>query len=238
MKNDFEKRIDDLQKQINLLKGTKNEETLTAQQRADKKYKSKLQSVNLRFRPQDNVLWDFLESKENKTQYIKTLILKDMGYKNWSHYKGLTPGKEYDKLWEKQMLMQQFKSKLLDIETWDEFNNFIENNKLNNWEWEQIEKLFYIDNSNSELAGIAFDFGALPFYAWSKQAIKCKINNIFNISHWTINVDWDKYTEEELRKKILKKSPIGDSKNTLNSHIEFYKIDEDAAIKELGIRCE
>ena len=50
--NEFENKLNDLQKQLNALKTTNNSEELTAQQRADRKYKAKLESVNLRFRSQ------------------------------------------------------------------------------------------------------------------------------------------------------------------------------------------
>ena len=79
--NEFENKLNDLQKQLNALKTTNNSEELTAQQRADRKYKAKLESVNLRFRPQDMPLLEHLKQQTNMNMYIKTLIAKDMGYK-------------------------------------------------------------------------------------------------------------------------------------------------------------
>lgn len=50
-----------------------------AQKRADAKYKrEKTQQFSLRFFPADADIWEHLQKQENKAQYLRDLIRKDI----------------------------------------------------------------------------------------------------------------------------------------------------------------
>lgn len=233
--NDFENKLNDLQKQLNALKTKNNSGELTAQQKADRKYKAKLESVNLRFRPQDMSLLEHLKQQSNMNLYLKTLIAKDMGYKSWEHYTGMFPSEDFRDEWEKDRKRQLVRSNLLKLSTWQELNDYIENNDISELEWQEIEYLFYIEENPTGIGYDMFTVGALPFKAWTKNTIKSKVNKNFEYAPFEKNIDWSKYSEKVLQKKLLKKSPFGNKDSKLNKHIVFYKIDDDAAIKYFKI---
>lgn len=52
--------------------------TSESQKRASKAYKSKLHQYVLYFRDEDNELWEYFQAQENKQQYIKDMISRDM----------------------------------------------------------------------------------------------------------------------------------------------------------------
>lgn len=52
--------------------------TSEAQKRALKKYRAKLPQVNLVFYPKDDRLYQYLETKGNKSAYLRQLLAADM----------------------------------------------------------------------------------------------------------------------------------------------------------------
>ena len=233
--NEFENKLNDLQKQLNALKTTNNSEELTAQQRADRKYKAKLESVNLRFRPQDMPLLEHLKQQPNMNMYIKTLIAKDMGYKTWEHYTGLVPSEGFRKEWEDDRKLQLIRSNLAKLNSLEELNEYINNNEISNDEWREIERLFYISDNPTGIGYDMFAVGCLPLGAWNKKTIMHKVNDIIENAPFEADINWDKFDEETLQKKLLKKSPFGDKNSNLNKHIDFYKIDDDAILNVFKI---
>lgn len=50
-----------------------------AQKRANAKYKKdKVKQFNVTFYPDDSALWEYLQSKDNRAEYIRNLIRADM----------------------------------------------------------------------------------------------------------------------------------------------------------------
>ena len=83
-----------------------------------------------------------------------------------------------------------------------------------------------------------FAVGCLPLGAWNKKTIMFKVNDIIKNVPFESDIDWDKYTEKTLQKKLLNKSPYGYKDSKLNKNIDFYQIDGEAIKNKFAINYE
>lgn len=158
-----------------------------------------------------------------------------MGYKTWDHFKGLVPTDEFRKEWDEDKKAQEIRSNLAQLITWQDLNDYVDNNKIDEVEWKEIERLFYIDKNPTGLGYDMFAVGSLPLKAWNKKIIMRKVNDIVEEAPFDTDIDWNKYSEKTLQKKLLNKSPYGNKNSILNKHIDFYKIDDEAIKNEFAI---
>ena len=232
-KDDFANELQDLKKQVADLKEAVN--TPTAHQLANRRYEKRQLRFLVRIPQHESELWEHLNKQPNKNQYIKNLIAKDMGYKTWDHFKGLVPSEEFRKEWDGDKKAQEIRSKLSQLNTWQDLNDYVDNNEIDEAEWKEIERLFYIDENPTGLGYDMFAVGSLPLKAWNKKTIMRKVNDIVEEAPFDTDIDWNKYSEKTLQKKLLNKSPYGNKNSILNKHIDFYKIDDEAIKNEFAI---
>ena len=206
-----------------------------ALKRAQKKYYDTLHPFAVRFKPGEEDLYRYLNAKKNKAQYIKNLIVKDMGYKNWAHYVGLWPTESLKKEWDKEKQDIELNSKNDIYGTTKDLQKAIDNDEIPDDEWEKIEKLFNFEGDVSTIACVALIQGALPYSAWTKDILTKRIEEFFWMIDIDLNANWNKYTEKELKDKFLIKSFYDDPSNKINQHIDFYRVDNEAVMKHFDI---
>lgn len=214
----------------------KNISTSPAVKRAQKKYYETLHPFAVRFKSGEEDLYKYLNTKKNKAQYIKNLIVKDMGYKNWAHYVGLWPTESFKEEWDKEKQDKESKCENDIYGTTKDLQKAIDNDEISDDEWDNIEKIFNFEGDVSTIACAALIQGALPYSAWTKDVlIKC-IEEFFLMIDIDLNVNWNDFTEQKLKDKFLIKSFYNDPSNKINEHIDFYRMNNQKVMKHFGIK--
>lgn len=143
-KKDIEKTVEDLQKQLDSLKSQVGNTTSPATKRAQKKYYETLHPFALRFKRNEEELYEHLNQQENKAKYIKSLIAKDLGYKNYEHFNGFTPTFSHLARWneEKDLKQQTYNEK----RRWSlkRLTKYIDDNDIDKDKWKDIKKIIYL----------------------------------------------------------------------------------------------
>lgn len=222
---DIQTQLNDLQKQISNLENSITRKSSPAKLRAEKKYYSTITPYSLRFNKNEEELWEHLNKQENKAKYLKSLIAEDMGYKNFSHFHGITPTFAQTERWndQKENNLKRYNEK----RRWSlkHLIDYIDENEIDDDEWEQIKQLFICNDDNvTQIYCEAGFYGALPYEAWTDQLIKDKIKDKFIELALNCDIDLDSIPEKQLKQFLIKEF-LFDPNNKISTHIDFYWID-------------
>lgn len=232
---DIQTQLNDLQKQISNLENSITRKSSPAKLRAEKKYYSTITPYSLRFNKNEQELWEHLNKQENKAKYLKSLIAEDMGYKNFSHFHGITPTFAQTERWnnQKENILKSYNEK----RRWSlkHLIDYIDENEIGDGEWEQIKQLFICDEDNITKVYCEAGFnGALPYEAWTSQLIKDKLNDKFIELAIPKTIDVNNIPEKQLKSYLIK-CWLFDPNSKLEKHISFYRIDAQQFLDDFNI---